>query len=336
MVDSHGPTETVRSWANGDDTSAVVQVEHDNEADDGRTVTVSVDSCEFPDLDRNGVTYRIGTPNSVSVAVTTAGPVEPDPNTYTVTLDRVEWSTTLRYPQSRVSMMFHVYVTIEPAANWQGDVTFTWSETHESDAGRSGTADIHFWKGMTAASNGILVPMRDAGTELVANVTLTSAQLNWVRVEGEYYKPPSTYVLGDVVSGSDTLIAPEYNLPDPVYTSSMSPDPVTEGESVSFTVTVADPQVGQHVLETRDNWRIHVPWTTENYYTNRNFQLIVLQAHRDGLSQTFSRTVGVCCDGDGWVPEADRPVQRTFSAYVYEDAAPQGTLATSASVNVGS
>ena len=92
VSDSNGDASTAFARANDVDATAVISVRHDNENDDGRTVTVTLRSCSFPDLDRAGISYRIGSPNSVSVAVTTAGPVvDPDDGTYTVTLTGVGW-----------------------------------------------------------------------------------------------------------------------------------------------------------------------------------------------------------------------------------------------------
>ena len=334
VSDSHGQQNTVTSWANGDDTSAVVRVEHDNAEDAGRTVTVSIDSCDFPDLDRAGVTYRIGSQNSVAVAVTTAGPIETDPNTYVVNFDRIEWVDGLQYPNGRERMLFRVYASIEPAPNWGGEAFVTWTDSY---SGGTGYGSIPFGAGETAPWNGYFVSLSPAGTVRTITATLTGIRLTQ-RSQGIddqgftiYYSPPSTYVLGETTTGTGTMTTPEYDRgPEPVYSSSATPNPVAEGETVALTVAVTRQRHGQQILETHDNWRVHIPWDQGNYWENPHYSYVTLSDYR-GLSKTVTKTVLVCCDGEGWLPEADRPSQRAYSVKLWSKS---DVLRTSASANI--
>ena len=337
VADSHGDAWTVDSWANGDDTSAVIRVAHDNDDDAGRTVTVAIDSCSFPDLERAGVTVRIGQPNSVAVAVTTAGALEVDPNvTYTANLDRVEWVEELEYVNGRERMWFRVYATIDPAPNWGGYVYLSWSDDY---SGESGTAGIPFSKGEMNPWNGYYVSLSPIGEVRTATVTLDSIQLTQ-RSQGTdgngftiYYAPPNDYVLGDTLTGTGTMTTFEYDRgPEPVYSSSVSPNPVVEGGTVTLTLSVTAQRHGQQIRKTYDNWRVHIPWSQGLYWENPHYTYVTLSDYR-GLSNTTTRTVLVCCEGDGWLPEADRPTQRTYSVSL---TAKDGTLRTIASANITS
>ena len=334
VADSHGDAWTVESWANSDDTSAVIRVEHDNEDDAGRTATVTINSCTFPDLDRDGITYRIGTPNSVDVEVTTAGALVPDPNTYTANFDRIEWVEGLQYVNGRERMLFRVYATIEPAPNWGGYIYLTWSDDY---SGEIQTAGIPFSTGETNPWNGYFVSLSPTGTVRTASVTLTSVGLTQ-RSQGIddngftiYYAPPSDYVLGDTLTGTGTMTTWEYDRgPEPVYSSSVSPSPVTEGGTVALTVAVTAQRHGQQIRKTYDNWRVHIPWDEGKYWENPHYTYVTLSDYR-GLSNTITKTVLVCCEGDGWLPEDQRPSQRTYSVSL---TAKDGTLRTSASANI--
>ena len=334
VSDSNGDQDTVTSWANGDDTSAVVRVAHDNDADDGRTVTVSINSCDFPDLERAEVAVRIGERNSIAVAVTTAGPIKEDPNTYVVNFDRIDWVEGLQYVNGRERMLFRVFATIDPAPNWGGYIYLTWSDDH---SGESRTAGIPFSAGETNPWNGYFVSLSPIGAVRTATATLTDVVLTQ-RSQGTdpdgftiYYAPPSTYELGDTLSGSGTMTTWEYDRgPEPVYSSSVSPDPVTEGETVTLTVSVTAQRHGQQIRKTYDNWRVHIPWSQGLYWENPHYTYVTLSDYR-GLSNTITKTVLVCCDGDGWLPEGERPSQRTYSVSL---TAKDGTLRTIASANV--
>jgi hypothetical protein len=118
--------------------------------------------------------------------------------------------------------------------------------------------------------------------------------------------------------------------PEPVYSSSVSPDPVTEGETVTLTVATTAQRHGQQIRKTYDNWRVHIPWDQGRYWENPHYTYVTLSDYR-GLSNTITKTVLVCCDGDGWLPEADRPSQRTYSVSL---TAKDDTLRTIASANV--
>ena len=331
VADSNGDRDTVTSWANGDDTSAVVRVAHDNPKDDGRTVTVSITSCDFPDLKRAGVAVRIGEHNSITVAVTSAGLIKEDPNTYVVTFDRIEWVDGLQYVNGRERMLFRVYAIIDPAPNWGGSIYLTWSDDY---TGGSTTNGISFAKGETNPWDGYFVSLSQPGEVRTATVTLTSVRLTQ-RSQGTdsngftiYYAPPSDYVLGDTLSGSGTMTTPEYDRgPEPVYSSSVSPDPVTEGETVTLTVATTAQRHGQQIRKTYDNWRVHIPMGPGE---DPHYTFVTLSDYR-GLSNTITKTVLVCCDGDGWLPEVDRPSQRTYSVSL---TAKDGTLRTIASANV--
>ena len=331
VADSNGDRDTVTSSANGDDTSAVVRVAHDNPKDDGRTVTVSITSCDFPDLARAGVAVRIGERNSIAVAVTSAGPIKEDPNTYVVTFDRIEWVDGLQYVNGRERMLFRVYAIIDPAPNWGGSIYLTWSDDY---TGGSTTNGISFAKGETNPWDGYFVSLSQPGEVRTATVTLTSVRLTQ-RSQGTdsngftiYYAPPSDYVLGDTLSGSGTMTTPEYDRgPEPVYSSSVSPDPVTEGETVTLTVATTAQRHGQQIRKTYDNWRVHIPMGPGE---DPHYTFVTLSDYR-GLSNTITKTVLVCCDGDGWLPEVDRPSQRTYSVSL---TAKDGTLRTIASANV--
>ena len=171
-------------------------------------------------------------------------------------------------------------------------------------------------------------------TVRTATVTLTSVRLTQ-RSQGTdpngftiYYAPPSDYVLGDTLSGSGTMTTPEYDRgPEPVYSSSVSPDPVTEGETVTLTVATTAQRHGQQIRKTYDNWRVHIPMGPGE---DPHYTFVTLSDYR-GLSNTITKTVLVCCDGDGWLPEVDRPSQRTYSVSL---TAKDGTLRTIASANV--
>ena len=335
VADSHGDRGTVESWANGDDTSAVVRVAHDNLDDEGRTVTVSIETCDFPDLDRAGFPYRIGDRNSVAVAVTTAGALEVDPNiTYTANFDRIEWVEELEYVNGQERMWFRVYATIDPAPNWGGTIYLTWSDDY---SGESRTNGISFSKGETNPWDGYFVSLSPVGTVRTATVTLTSVGLTQ-RSQGIdphgytiYYAPPNDYVLGDTLSGSGTMTTFEYDRgPEPVYSSSVSPNPVSEGGTVTLTVSTTAQRHGQQIRKTYDNWRVHIPWDQGRYWENPHYTYVTLSDYR-GLSNTITKTVLVCCEGDGWLPEDQRPSQRTYSVSL---SAKDGTLRTSASANI--
>ena len=336
VSDSHGNSETVEAWANSDGAVAVVSVAHDNEDDAGRTVTVTIDSCEFPDLDAAGITVRIGTPNSVAVEVTTAGALEVDPNvTYTANLDRVEWVEELEYVNGQERMWFRVYATIDPAPNWGGTIYLTWLDDY---TGESRTNGISFSKGETNPWDGYFVDLSPTGTVRTATVTLTSIGLTR-RSQGTdsngftiYYAPPNDYVLGDTLTGTGTMTTFEHVRANPVYSSSVSPNPVTEGEDVTLTVSATEQGHGQQIRKTYDNWRVYIPWDQGKYWENPHYLYVTLSDYR-GLSNTITKTVLVCCEGDGWLPEAERPAQRTYSVSLI---AKDGTLRTIASANITS
>ena len=333
VADSNGDRDTVTAWANDDDAAAVVRVKHDNADDEGRTVTVSIDSCDFPDLERAGVTVRIGERNSIAVAVTTAGPIEEDPNTYTVNFDRIEWADRIWFVNGRERMMVRVYATIDPTPDWAGNIYLEWTDHF---TGESRTNGIGFSKGETNPWNGYFVDLSPPGTVREYSVTLYLVRLTQ-RSQGTdsngytiWYAPPSDYVLGDTLSGSGTMTTFEYTRTNPVYSSVVSPDPITEGETVSLTVAATEQGHGQQIRKTYDNWRVHIPWDVGKYWENPHYTFVTLSDYR-GLSNTITKTVLVCCEGDGWLPEEDRPSQRTYSVSL---TAKDGTLRTIASANV--
>ena len=175
--------------------------------------------------------------------------------------------------------------------------------------------------------------MSPLGRVRTATVTLTSVRLTQ-RSQGTdpngftiYYAPPSDYVLGDNLTGSGTMTTFEYTRTNPVYSSSVSPNPVTEGEEVTLTVAATEQGHGQQIRKTYDNWRVHIPMGPGE---DPHYTFVTLSNYR-GLSNTITKTVLVCCEGDGWLPEADRPAQRTYSVSL---TAKDGTLRTIASANI--
>ena len=87
MHDNHGHNTTYEDVLN----SQTFATTHDNQDDEGRTASVSILSCNLPDLDREGIRYEIDRNNgnnNVVVQITTAGPLDGgiDDGTYILTL----------------------------------------------------------------------------------------------------------------------------------------------------------------------------------------------------------------------------------------------------------
>ena len=323
VADSHGESGPVTSRANGADTSAVVRVTHDNETDDGRTVTVSIDSCTFPDLDHAGVTYRIGERNTVSVAVTTAGPVEEDPNTYEFNISSLEWSDELHYlSQGDERMVFYVNISVSEPLDWDGLLHMTITENLSGETFGSGT---HLYKGQTGKRAGFVTGVSQPGFERTVTVTLNKWQKTQSIVEGSYYAPPGgTFVIGERNTATATFITPEFaRPPDPVYTVSVTPDPVTEGDKVMFHVDVQNIQGIYFTLKFRDNWR-----TADDIDQNAMW----MNPENGGPTQSRERTTMVCCNGNGWLPEDERPSVRTYTGYLWQ----YNNLRASATVGLSS
>ena len=323
VVDSHGQQDSVTSYANGDDTSAVVRIEHDNDDDEGRTVTVAINSCDFPDLDAAGVTYRIGERNSIAVAVTTAGPVEEDPNTYEFNIESIEWSDELDYlSQGDERMVFYVNISVSKPLDWEGLLQLTITENLSGETVWSGT---HLYKGQTGDRAGFWTGVSQPGFERTVTVTLKSWRKTQTIVGGSYYAPPGgTYVIGERATATATFITPEFaRPPDPVYTVSVTPDPVTEGDKVMFHVDVQNIQGIYFTLKFRDNWR-----TADDIDQNAMW----MNPENGGPTQSRERTTMVCCNGNGWLPEDERPSVRTYTGYLWQ----YNNLRASATVGLSS
>jgi hypothetical protein len=322
VADSHGENVSVTSWANGDDTSAVVRVTHDNEADDGRTVTVSIDSCNFPDLDRAGVTYRIGSRNSVAVSVTTAGPIEPEPNTYEFNLTGLAWSDEIGHSGSGYEYMkVKLTGTISNPLPWDGLLHWERTDSFEGITEGWGT---HLYKGASAIDTWIGVPVSPAGTVRTVTIRLTSWQLTQSLQDGQYYAPPGNYVIGSQTTVSATITTPEFvRPPDPIYTVSITPDPVIEGDKVMFHVDVQNILGYYFSLKFRDNWR------TED---DVDHSAMWMNPENGGPTQSRERTTMVCCNGSGWLPEDERPAVRTYTGYLWQST----SIRASATVNMQS
>ena len=322
VSDSHGEDGSVTSWANGDDTSAVVRITHDNEADDGRTITVTIDSCSFPDLDRAGVTYRIGARNTVAVAVTTAGPLEEDTNTYEFNLTSLEWSDELGHDGQGYEYMRADFTgTISNPLPWDGLLHYEYTDSYTGVTEGWGT---HLYKGASAIDSSIGLPVSPSGTVRTLTIRLTSWQLTQSLVGGHYYAPPGNYVIGSQTTVSATFTTPEFvRPPDPIYTVSITPDPVVEGEKVMFHVDVQNILGYYFDLKFRDNWR-----TVDDV----DHSPMWMNPENGGPSQSRERTTMVCCHGDGWLPEAERPAVRTYTGYLWQST----NLRASATVNLSS
>ena len=322
VADSHGQRDTVTSWANGDDTSAVVRVEHDNDADNGRTVTVSIDSCNFPDLDRTGVAYRIGERNTVAVAVTTAGPLEEDTNTYEFNLTGLEWSDELGHDgQGYEYMSANFTGTISNTLPWDGLLHYEYTDSYTGVTEGWGT---HLYKGATAINSSIGLQASPAGTVRTLTIRLTSWQITQSLQDGHYYAPPGNYVIGSQTTVSATVTTPEFvRPPDPIYTVSITPDPVVEGEKVMLHVDVENILGIYFSIKFRDNWR------TED---DVDHSPMWMNPENGGPTQSRERTTMVCCNGSGWLPEAERPAVRTYTGYLWQST----IIRASATVNLSS
>ena len=329
VADSHGDRDTVTSWANGDDTSAVVRVAHDNDDDEGRTVTVAIDSCDFPDLDAAGVTYRIGERNSIAVAVTTAGPVEEDPNTYEFNLTDVVWDTELTYgSQGEEYMTADIIGTISNTLPWNGLLQYEYTDSYTGTTEWLGT---HLWEGESAIDGGIGFSPSPPGTVRTLTITLKKFDLTQRIVDGSYYAPSGTYVIGSQRTASATITTPDFvRPPDPIYTVSMTPfaggaegSPVVEGDKVMLHVDVQHIQGIYFSLKFRDNWR-----TSDDIDQNAMW----MNPENGGTTQSRERTTMVCCSGDGWLPEEDRPVIRTYTGNLWQYA----SIRASATVGLSS
>ena len=322
VSDSHGQQDSVTSRANGDDTSAVVRVEHDDAADDGRTVTVSIETCHFPDLDRAGVTYRIGERNAVAVAVTTAGPLEEDTNTYEFNLTGLAWSDEIGHSGSGDEYMkVKLTGTISNPLPWDGLLHWERTDSFEGITEGWGT---HLYRGASAIDTWIGVPVSPAGTVRTVTIRLTSWQLTQSLQDGQYYAPPGNYVIGSQTTVSATITTPEFvRPPDPIYTVSITPDPVVEGEKVMFHVDVQNILGYYFSLKFRDNWR------TED---DVDHSAMWMNPENGGPTQSRERTTMVCCNGSGWLPEDERPAVRTYTGYLWQST----SIRASATVNMQS
>ena len=200
ISDSNGDTSTAFARANDVDATAVIAVRHDNENDDGRTVTVTLRSCSLPDLDRAGISYRIGSPNTVTVAVTTAGPVvDPDDGTYTVTLTDIGWEMPDdRYHYERLTFS----LSLDNAPPVTAVVLYTLDDSQEEP---SYTHSTNLSGGSTGKDHWKQMPSTTPGTTRTITVTLTSL----VKLRGswpDFHLPPGgTYLIGSPSSDSVTF-----------------------------------------------------------------------------------------------------------------------------------
>ncbi len=330
VQDSNGDTSTVTSWANGEDTSALIRVEHDNAEEDGRTVTVSINSCDFPDLNRAGITIRIGQPNSVAVAVTTAGDAVEDPNTYEFNLTSLTWSNELGHDGHGDEYMSADFTgTISNTLPWEGLLQWEYTDSYTGVTEWLGT---HLYKGESAINGGISGPVSPPGTVRTMTITLKSWRLTQSLQDGHYYAPSGgTYVIGAQTTVTATFTTPDFvRPPDPIYTVSMTPfgggaegSPVTEGDKIMFNISVENILGIYFTLKFRDNWR-----TVDDV----DHSPMWMNPENGGPTQSRERTTMVCCNGDGWLPEAERPEVRTYTAMLWQST----NLRASTTVRLGS
>ena len=326
VVDSHGDNWTVRIDANFD--SSTIPVAHDNADDAGRTVTVTINSCDLPDLEGAGITVLIGQPKSISVEVITAGPVEPDPNTYEFNLTGVAWDTELTYgSQGEEYMTADIIGTISNALPWDGLLQYEYTDSYSGTTEWLGT---HLYEGESVIDGGIGFSPSPPGTVRTLTITLTRFDFTQKIVDGHYYAPSATFEIGSQRTATATITTPDFvRPPDPVYTVSMTPfgggeagAPVAEGDKIMFNIAVENIQGIYFTLKFRDNWR-----TKDDIDQNAMW----MNPENGGPVQSRERTTMVCCDGDGWLPEAERPEVRTYTAMLWQST----NLRASTTVRLG-
>ena len=329
VADSHDADNTEDVQADGlNGVSARIRVAHNDLPDTDRTVTVTIDYCSFPDLEGAGIPVRIGQPKSVSVAVITAGPVVPDPNTYEFNLTDVVWDTELTYgSRGEEYMTADIIGTISNALPWDGLLQYKYTDSY----GGTEWLGTHLYEGESVIDGGIGFSPSPPGTVRTLTITITRFDLTQKIVNGHYYAPAGTYVIGSQRTASATIITPVFvRPPDPVYTVSMTPFgggaegvPVVEGDKIMFNIAVENIQGIYFTLKFRDNWR-----TVDDV----DHSPMWMNPENGGPTQSRERTTMVCCNGDGWLPEAERPEVRTYTAMLWQST----NLRASTTVRLGS
>ena len=247
----------------------------------------------------------------------------PHPNTYEFNLTSLVWSDELDHNGHGDELMLaRLTGTISQPLPWDGLLHWEYTDSYTGVTEGWGT---HLYEGESTIDTGIWAPVSPPGTVRTMTITLTRWQKTQKIVDGSHYAPPGgTYVIGSQNSVTGTITTPDFvRPPDPIYTVSMTPDPVVEGETATFHVSVENLLGYIHTIKFRDNWR------TEDDIDGRGMWM---NEANGGTSQSRERTTMVCCNGDGWLPEAERPEVRTYTAMLWQST----NLRASTTVRLGS
>ena len=251
VVDSNGETTSAYALTNGDDASTgPISTTHDNEEDDGRTITVTVGECSFPDLDQINHSYRIGR-RSITIQVSTAGPWDEDRiyGTWTVWITDIKWVPEVFYDRDNAPRIAYVLTYelsapapvalqigyISPGSGWGGR---GWIEIPEGTTG----ATVEHWLPSNA------VP----GEEFTVSVTFEEL----VKYES---KPGGTFSVGSPrTMTTQSFTVPELEELDPEFTISLSGG-TAAGEEVTVRVEASEYRDGTSfslIVNMFDSWRL--------------------------------------------------------------------------------
>ncbi len=248
VYDTNGYSYAAYGYATGADISSYIGTTHDDDNDEGRTITVSLGSCSFPDLDRAGRTYRIGN-GSLHVQVLTSGPVPEGAvtGTYVVKLTDIQWSNG-KYYDSHGNARFVYRVWYELSAPAPVDLQI------EHDGGW-----IEVAKGTVSGYGRIFATPSAAGTQRTATFTIEKLlKATYYDPDRGHVEPPGgTFLVGHPRTLSTTLTVPDLPEPDPRFTVSVS-----GGSAVGDVLNVDVGISGAHdngamlvVVNVFDNWR---------------------------------------------------------------------------------
>ncbi len=248
VYDSNGYSYAAYGYATGADISSYIGTTHDDDDDEGRTITVSLGTCSFPDLDRAGRTYRIGN-GSLHVQVLTNGPVPEGAvtGTYVVKLTDIQWSNG-KYYDSHGNARFVYRVWYELSEPAPVDLQI------EHDGGW-----IEVAEGTVSGYGRIFAAPSAAGTQRTATFAIEKLlKATYYDPDRGHVEPPGgTFLVGHPRTLSTTLTVPDLPEPDPQFTVSVS-----GGSAVGDVLNVDVGISGAHdngamlvVVNVFDNWR---------------------------------------------------------------------------------
>ena len=256
-----------------------------------------------------------------------APPSDPPPqDIYEFNLTSLVWSDELGHDsQGNEYMSANFTGTISATLPWDGLLHYEYTDSYTGITEGWGT---HLYKGASAINSSISLQASSAGTVRTLTIRLTSWQTT--RNQDGYASSGETYVIGSQDTVADTFTTPDFvRPPAPVYTVSMTPfaggeagAPVVEGDKIMFHIAVENMLGYYFSIKFKDNWRI------EN---DVDHSPMWMNPENGGPVQSRERTTMVCCDGDGWLPEAERPEVRTYTAMLWQST----NLRASTTVRLG-